>query len=132
MTDRELLEAAAKAAGKNAASDGVIYAGFVSREWNPLTDDGDALRLACAIAIKHELLFKIGIAPLLAKAYAHAGDISAREHWLGNIETATRRAIVRAAAAMVEPVKVNASKCPHKSGGVCGKDGPCLSPHCGG
>ena len=110
MTDRELLEAAAKAAGMTEFR--YIERGFVGGAplpqelWNPLHNDGDALRLACTIAIKHELLFKIGIAPLLAKAYAHAGDISAREHWLGNIETATRRAIVRAAAAMVEPVKV--------------------------
>jgi hypothetical protein len=36
MTDRELLELAAKAAGN----------GFVIGYWNPLTDDGDALRLA--------------------------------------------------------------------------------------
>jgi dihydroorotate dehydrogenase len=40
MTDRELLELAAKAAGMQASeSDGVIYAGFGSREWNPLTND---------------------------------------------------------------------------------------------
>lgn len=52
MNDRELLELAAKAAGKKASEhDGVIYAGFGSREWNPLTDNGDALQLAVALGI---------------------------------------------------------------------------------
>jgi hypothetical protein len=58
MTDRELLENAAKAAGfaihaNNQASRDACGAGdvglWISREstcWNPLTDDGDALRLA--------------------------------------------------------------------------------------
>lgn len=44
MTDKELLRLAAKAAEKlPSEEDGVIYAGFGSREWNPLSDDGDAL-----------------------------------------------------------------------------------------
>ena len=47
MTDRELLEAAAKAAGidyyARAQSGGMLTD---NGEWNPLTDDGDALRLA--------------------------------------------------------------------------------------
>ena len=46
MDDRTMLELAAKAAGLEPKSDGVIYAGFGAREWNPITDDGDALRLA--------------------------------------------------------------------------------------
>jgi hypothetical protein len=60
MTDRELLEAAAKACGIDGAygvaSDDYYYDGNVegiltilpdgqSYVWNPLTDDGDALRL---------------------------------------------------------------------------------------
>jgi hypothetical protein len=56
MTDRELLEAAARAAGIQLRflstgsgpvpfSDGPWRVG----EWNPLTDDGDALRLAVKI-----------------------------------------------------------------------------------
>jgi hypothetical protein len=51
MTDRELLELAAKAAGipitvgKDWHDQGEIYA-FNATRWNPLTDDGDALRLA--------------------------------------------------------------------------------------
>jgi len=63
MNDRELLELAAKAAGvklAHFASNGdpmeFIPGGgpescFV-RAWNPLTDDGDALRLAVKLAIE--------------------------------------------------------------------------------
>ena len=54
MTDRELLELAAKAAGYSVrAVSGYEQGGTVSfymepsqLYWNPLTDDGDALRLA--------------------------------------------------------------------------------------
>ena len=48
MTDRELLELAAKAAGIKTSlhkeTDSLWIDG--PRVWNPLTDDGDALRLA--------------------------------------------------------------------------------------
>jgi hypothetical protein len=67
MTDRELLEAAAKAAGlmiheaRQAERDALIgpeKAGLciarVSTWWNPLTDDGDALRLAVRLGIRIE------------------------------------------------------------------------------
>ena len=48
MADRELLESAAKAAGIVWDRDSEIWYGepFVRHDWNPLTDDGDALRLA--------------------------------------------------------------------------------------
>ena len=60
MTDRELLELAAKAAGINAlywsdgsepysSGEGVIYSD--NAIWNPLTCDGDALRLAVKLKI---------------------------------------------------------------------------------
>jgi hypothetical protein len=54
MTDHELLEAAAKAAGMSYVHDlGVLshddFNEFV--RWNPLTDDGDALRLAVALGL---------------------------------------------------------------------------------
>ena len=52
-TDRELLEAAAKAAGQPAgrhrASHGLLMANDLY--WSPLTDDGDALRLAAALLL---------------------------------------------------------------------------------
>lgn len=56
MTDRELLELAAKAAGMKILGwlDGVPDVGCARNIvlWNPLTDDGDALRLAVRLHIK--------------------------------------------------------------------------------
>lgn len=51
MDDKQLLEMAAKAAGivyNESFGKGMWVGEFYSgKEWNPLTDDGDALRLAC-------------------------------------------------------------------------------------
>ena len=47
MTDRELLELAAKAAGYDyRPQNRVIVTDGIPSNWDPLTDDGDALRLA--------------------------------------------------------------------------------------
>ena len=57
MSDRELLELAARAAGDipNAvigAEPGYYWCGDTCRQqWNPLTDDGDALRLAVKLKL---------------------------------------------------------------------------------
>jgi|SRR5690554_425489 len=55
MTDRELLELAAKAAGYVVDSDfyrlDVRDTSGAPIRWNPLEDDGDALRLAMALGI---------------------------------------------------------------------------------
>ena len=95
MTDKELLEAAARAAGLptfasgatglRVASDG-CKSGYI---WNPLTDDGDALRLAVKLGLvvdagAHKAGDGMGV------WFAQVGD---RDH-----NAATRRAIVRAAA----------------------------------
>lgn len=95
MTDKKILEAAARAAGKHIV--GVDAGGaWIGSEggkgglrWSPLTDDGDALRLA----------MHLGMRVSLREAHADGGAI--RE--IGDDEdemAATRRAIVRAAAAM--------------------------------
>jgi len=102
MTDRELLEMAAKAAGMGRYSEGVLTgvglyktdSGWV--EWNPLTDDGDALRLA----VKLEMQICLGFRRVEAVI---VGDIEGQmfqaiENKQGDILAATRRAIVRAAA----------------------------------
>lgn len=55
MTDRELLEAAAKAAGIDLT--GATWHGTIvfdaprTPNWNPLTSDGDALRLAVSLGM---------------------------------------------------------------------------------
>ena len=84
MSDRELLELAAKAAGE-VAGDWIgnpHYMNGVLMRWNPLDDDGDALRLA----VKLRLLGSED--SCLVTAMYELGDPLA----------ATRRAIVRAAA----------------------------------
>ena len=112
MTDRELLEAAAKAAGiKVPTKKDYPYAYIDERgihkdiscggdgtrmsHWNPLTNDGDALRLAMKLRIEVE-------------PWIHGDSECARAavrevlidepHYGGDPERATRRAIVRAAA----------------------------------
>ena len=95
LSDRELLELAAKACGYSVnPPQGLAVAEnlptvFVldGEEWNPLTDDGDALRLAV----------KLNIAVHPGFAYTPTGKlINYRDH--ANRIAATRRAIVRAAA----------------------------------
>ena len=89
MTDRELLEAAYAAyrPGEN-------YTRLVndagSDYWNPLADDGDALRLAVRLRITPH------IDGNLTDAESTAGF--ATEAHLDDPYAATRRAIVRAAA----------------------------------
>lgn len=109
MTDRELLEKAAKAVGINLAPEGnevghahfdgvglVKYSngGFVTFKWYPLTDDGDALRLAV----------KLCIAVRYFDGEANAFGRNLQDHFETGADpyAATRRAIVRAAAAIGE------------------------------
>lgn len=55
MTDRELLELAAKAAGYDYASPaGYIVVDGIPGNWNPLTDDGDSRRLQVRLNILME------------------------------------------------------------------------------
>ena len=109
MSDRELLEMAAKAAGLfehkwsdawkclgrwTHAKDGWYFEGPA---WNPLTDDGDALRLAC------HLFMSVSTGPVEASANTIAGALRGqffRESTIDELDTAAavRRAIVRAAA----------------------------------
>lgn len=61
-------------------------------EWNPLTDDGDALRLAVALGLVVDCSRPSAGAPFYSHTHAEIGCTD----W----NAATRRAIVRAAAAM--------------------------------
>jgi len=96
MNDRELLEAAARAAGYETQplyyndQSGVYRLCVVNGNdyWNPLDDDGDALRLAVAL----DLTVMIGA------VRDCAGRLSLDK--ADDNLTATRRAIVRAAAAL--------------------------------
>lgn len=88
-TDRELLELAAKAAGIYLT---IEYLGHekYKPDWNPLTDDGDALRLAVELDI--DIVHAYG-------TRTAAGETTAGYSADGQDNyAATRRAIVRAAA----------------------------------
>ena len=99
MTDRELLELAAKAAGIELRwhPDGTAYSDSRCKGywgvWNPIADDGDALRLAVKcnldIELQEDCIFANGFEVQNHQLFEwHKDDPYA----------ATRRAIVRAAA----------------------------------
>ncbi len=103
MTDRELLELAAKAAGylgvateypngyaEFSRTDGFSPRG--SNVWNPLTDDGDALRLAVALDIP------ISSESVNGSTWVCKEQLQVMQPHRGDPYAATRRAIVRAAA----------------------------------
>ena len=104
-TYRELLETAAKAAnftvtwaGDNPPYPRATLDGHWNPTWNPLENDGDALRLAVKLRIEIEPW----IHGNSACARAAVGEILIDEPHCGDDPgCATRRAIVRAAAAMV-------------------------------
>ena len=106
MTDRELLEMAAKAANAEfevSDEDGVYLhqpIGGVAGFWNPLTDDGDALRLAVVLSIrlaefKDTVVKSRGVAWKDGHASCALWEPEGTDPY-----AATRRAIVRAAAAI--------------------------------
>ena len=104
MSDRELLELAAKAAGI-CLEDGHHWVdGFWTR-WNPLTNDGDALRLAVRLRLhaRQFPIFDDGFdAPLgMVEVWRVDDDDAMHVEFLRSGDdrlVATRRAIVRAAA----------------------------------
>ena len=96
MTDRELLEMAAKAAGIEfdgewSETDRMSFSG--GGFWNPLTDDGDALRLAAKLKIG--MIFDHGLV-IVGKAKKCFADEMAEDY---------KYAIVRAAAQLGKEMK---------------------------
>jgi fructose-specific component phosphotransferase system IIB-like protein len=105
MTDRELLELAAKAAGVKWIDPCFNYDEFGRMmldfgagvtEWNPLTSDGDAFRLAVKLAI----CVNQGKGAVIAERNAaiNSPECGVIEALSADPYAATRRAIVRAAA----------------------------------
>ena len=90
MTDRELLEDAAKAAGIEVWWNGrtcfVLKTKVATHEWNPLTFDADALRLAVRVP-RSAVIEEVWVTERTSIA-----------EWERDPYAATRRAIVRAAA----------------------------------
>ena len=114
MTELEMLTLAAKAVGitivRSRLDDPLQRDMLVQNSarnpnqptgpWNPREDDGDALRLA----VKLELEIRV------FNGRAHAGkqnNFWCTEHWFpdGDVNAATRRAIVRAAAEIGKQIK---------------------------
>ena len=102
-TDKELLELAAKAAGynikwrdmKGGYERALITPKLNGEWWNPIADDGDALRLAVTLQIDFYVDGK--------QAGAWVDDFVCLVEDIGSdTYAATRRAIVRAAAAIGE------------------------------
>lgn len=106
MTDKELLELAALAAGYSVVlgvydedSQVLDSTAFYMRngagirsKWNPLTDDSDALRLA--------LKLEISIDMNDGSAWVRFQGLLIQEYWGGDFDPCHRLAIVRAAAAI--------------------------------
>jgi len=98
MTDRELLEDAAKAAGYLPVRwdndlEGMLLRG-IQDPWNPLADDGDALRLAVKLGLA------IQTTPTESNAFRDDLQDNFVTHNGSDPYAATRRAIVRAAASL--------------------------------
>ena len=115
MNDRELLELAAKAAG-------IEYLGYqpecsyrvtgigdtgapLLESWNPLTDDGDALRLAVKLGKAIEFYFYKGAVIAKYQTRDGVGYKWLKEDAEDDPYAATRRAIVRAAAEIGKEMK---------------------------
>ena len=99
MNDRELLELAAKATKIHLPADFQAE----HHQWNPLADDGDALRLAVKLKLRTRFTLD-GCNDQYDTVVAERGHLFAEEQiglfesgWVDEYE-ATRRAIVRAAA----------------------------------
>ena len=109
-TDRDLLEAAAKTAGLHVDMRSTIPDYLWVREikrhgpyrtWNPLTDDGDALQLCASLRINVEYIRTMGGIDAGVNAWpAGHGDCGMTVEG-DDAAMCARRAIVRAAAAMV-------------------------------
>lgn len=109
MTDREMLELAAKAAGASDCA-GVQsgWEGFIClrvlwdeggdyEDWNPLTDDGDALRLAVKLHIDFKC-YGNTVRTWVGNQAEQRVIASVEELCEHDPYAATRRAITRAAA----------------------------------
>jgi hypothetical protein len=106
LTDRELLEAAAKAAGNGAQwyagfGMGIDSGGAIPLIWNPLDEDGDALRLAVKLGMTLDNIRRGYMAEHIV-AVSEGANMHDRHTAYEPIKpdpyAATRRAIVMAAA----------------------------------
>lgn len=110
MTDKALLEAAARAEGHTVDFDdlsGLSFYGdrFAGILWNPLDNDGDALRLAVRLCLTvkvegHECVVFSNDGEFLSSVPIMGASCFVNAKEATNPYAATRRAIVRAAASL--------------------------------
>lgn len=118
MDDRQLLELAAMAAGYVVRwyDDTLAYGPTFGIEvepgnpcgfdpWNPLTDDGDALRLAVRLNI--QIIPGTYNKEEFTAFHAEKGEVYEHRSYLQDEFTSTRRAIVRAAAEIGKAMQEN-------------------------
>lgn len=112
-TDRELLELAAKAAGKELLGWDYqeLFGGFICAPehlppmfWSPLTNDGDALHLAVKLHLRIDIsdMHRDTEVSWHQEYGRKCAPGSIIEKWAEDKNAATRRAIVRAAAVIGE------------------------------
>ena len=119
-TDRELLELAAKAAGLSVGlalgeheGQSCLFIQGQDKPWNPLTDDGAALRLALTLGLSFEPypLYSTEKHSVIVKQRRRSDQLRESnpteciERYKGDPMGATRRAIVRAAASIGEAMQ---------------------------
>lgn len=109
MEDRELLELAAKAAGMPLGGWEPCPGGFFTyshrgsderKTWLPLTDDGDALRLAVRLRLDVTFVDNLVVVYWYDESTLMSGAFEEPINDAQDEREATRRAIVRAAAAI--------------------------------
>lgn len=109
MSDRELLELAAKAAGmemepyQEGRKPHILVEhesgeGLVPFLWNPLTNDGDALRLAVKLRLDVSIMQACVVVAWFDLEASERHQVDQSYGFEDEAELATRRAIVRAAA----------------------------------
>lgn len=108
MNDKELLELAAKAAKR--AGMNLLYGKSIDEQelqwhcnfapWNPLTDDGDALRLAVSLKMEVYHGWDGGHSAYASVPQEDSRPVFCVEPHMSDPCAATRRAITRAAAEM--------------------------------
>lgn len=103
MTDFELTRLAFKAAFSGAD---ITEDKDMMRHWSPLTDDGDALRLACDLGLRvYPVARTSSGAACSAVGSVTCERLSEVADYSLDTRTATRRAIVRAAAEIGKEMK---------------------------
>ena len=110
MNDQELLEFAAKAAEyieefcPDGWTDNGPWRWHEEMRWNPLTDDGDALRLAVKLGMAVSICAGVLSFTVILGVYDSESNPIKEPHY-NDPHAATRRAIVRAAAQIGKDMK---------------------------